>query len=158
MEVERGKFYLGGVLDPASGERNGDPLIYDSADLTTHGVIVGMTGSGKTGLGIGLIEEALASGIPCLVIDPKGDMGNLMLNFPDFAPADFAPWVDPGEASQKGVTTDQLAADTAEAWRSGLESWQLGPDRMRTLAADRRITIYTPGSSAGGARSACRWR
>ena len=149
MEFERGRFYLGGVIDPATGERAGEPVLYDSADLTTHGVIVGMTGSGKTGLGIGLIEEALASNIPCLVIDPKGDMGNLMLNFPDFAPADFAPWVDPGEAKQAGITVDELATRTAADWKNGLESWGISADHMRRLAADERVTIYTPGSSAG---------
>ncbi|MGF1665295.1 MAG: ATP-binding protein [Acidimicrobiia bacterium] len=149
MEFERGRFYLGGVIDPATGERTDEPVVYDSADLTTHGVIVGMTGSGKTGLGIGLIEEALASQIPCLVIDPKGDMGNLMLNFPDFAPSDFAPWVDPGAAKQAGTTVDELAIKTAADWKNGLESWGISADAMRRLAADERVTIYTPGSSAG---------
>jgi hypothetical protein len=149
VKFERGQFYLGGVIDPASGERTDEAVSYDSANLTTHGVIVGMTGSGKTGLGIGLIEEALASQIPCLVIDPKGDMGNLMLNFPDFASSDFAPWVDPGEAKREGVAVEELAARTAETWKSGLSSWGIDSARMRALDAGNRVTIYTPGSSAG---------
>ncbi|MDH4118137.1 MAG: DUF87 domain-containing protein [Acidimicrobiia bacterium] len=149
MEFERGRFYLGGLIDPASGDRTGEPVLVDSDDLTTHGVIVGMTGSGKTGLGIDLIEEAMASGIPCLVIDPKGDMGNLALNFPDFAPGDFEPWVDPAEAKRDGISTSELATRTADTWKSGLESWSLGPERMRSLSASERVTIYTPGSSAG---------
>ncbi len=149
MEFERGSFYLGGIIDPATSERTGESIGYDSDDLTTHGVIVGMTGSGKTGLGIGLIEEALASDIPCLVIDPKGDMGNLVLNFPDFAPEQFEPWVDEAEAKREGITVGELATKTASMWRDGLESWSIGTERMRTIRAQERITIYTPGSASG---------
>lgn len=148
MKPEPGEFYLGGTLDPASGEKTGS-LIYDSDDLVTHGVIVGMTGSGKTGLGIGLLEEALSSGVPCLVIDPKGDMGNLRLIFPDFRPSDFAPWVDPASAEREDLTVDELAAKTATTWKEGLASWDIGPDRMRTVKDGTEITIYTPGSTAG---------
>lgn len=148
MQTEPGEFYCGGVIDPESGQR-GKPFVYPADALVTHGVIVGMTGSGKTGLGVGLLEEALLSGIPCLVIDPKGDMGNLRLIFPDLEPSDFAPWVDPAEAERRGVSVDQLATETATTWRQGLESWDIGSERMRRVVDGAEATIYTPGSSAG---------
>jgi hypothetical protein len=149
VEFERGTFYLGGVIEPGSGDRTGAPVLYEAGDLTTHGVIVGMTGSGKTGLGVGLLEEALLSGIPALILDPKGDMGNLLLNFPAFRPEDFRPWIDEAEASREGIGPDELAAMTADMWKNGLAGWELGPDRMRELGMRAGLTIYTPGSSAG---------
>ena len=115
MDIEKGHLFIGHKMGDAK-----EPLIYDSADFTTHGVIVGMTGSGKTGLGITILEEALLNDIPCLIIDPKGDMGNLLLSFPDFAPADFRPWIDEAEANRQGVTPDQLAANAASSWKEGL--------------------------------------
>ena len=144
MDMEKGHLFIG----QKSGEAK-EPLVYDSADLTTHGVIVGMTGSGKTGLGITILEEALLNGIPCLIIDPKGDMGNLLLNFPDFAPSDFRPWVDEAEANRQGVTPDQLAADAATSWKEGLAGSGITPDRMTKLRERTEMTIYTPGSGAG---------
>jgi hypothetical protein len=124
-------------------------LALDPADLTTHGVIVGMTGSGKTGLGIDLLEDALLQGIPCLVIDPKGDMGNLLLTFPELRPADFRPWIEEAAAAREGITPDELAARTAETWRDGLARSGIEPERISRLRAAAGFTIYTPGSTAG---------
>jgi hypothetical protein len=143
------KFHLGGDIDPASGDRTGDTTEYAPGDLTTHGVIVGMTGSGKTGLGIIYLEEALRAGIPALILDPKGDMTNLLLTFPDLAPADFAPWVDPAEAERSGITVEALAEKTATLWKEGLKSWDLGGTDIADLRASAGFTIYTPGSTAG---------
>jgi DNA helicase HerA-like ATPase len=147
VEPEPGSFLLGDLIDEA-GERT-EPFVYESSGLVTHGVVVGMTGSGKTGLGIDLVEEALLSGIPCLVIDPKGDMGNLRLVFPDLQPSDFAPWVDPVEAEQSGRSVEEQAAATAETWAEGLSSWGMTSERMARLRDGSRVTIYTPGSTAG---------
>jgi hypothetical protein len=142
METERGTFFIGQAAD-------GAPVLYDSTDLTTHAVIVGMTGSGKTGLGITIIEEALLNGIPCLVIDPKGDMGNLLLNFPDLSSADFRPWIDEAEAERADVTPDELAAKTAATWKKGLADAGIEPERLGRLREGAEMTIYTPGSGAG---------
>jgi hypothetical protein len=144
MDVEKGQLYIGIEAGEAKG-----PFVFDSADLTTHGVVVGMTGSGKTGLAVTVLEEALLSGIPCFILDPKGDMGNLLLNFPDFAVSDFRPWVDEAEAERKGVTPDQLATDTANTWKEGLAGAGITPERMKELRDGSEMTIYTPGSGAG---------
>src|SRR5688572_20944031 len=108
-----------------------------------------MTGSGKTGLGIIAIEEALRSGIPVLVLDPKGDMTNLKLTFPDLQPDDFRPWINEGDATRAGQSTDEFAAVQAELWKSGLARSGLGTDDLRALQAAGRVTIFTPGSEAG---------
>ncbi|HEY4368517.1 MAG TPA: hypothetical protein VGN07_14870 [Steroidobacteraceae bacterium] len=144
-----GSFYLGREVDPATGADRPDLLLYDSRDLTTHAVCVGMTGSGKTGLCISLLEEAAIDGVPAIAIDPKGDIGNLLLTFPELRPADFAPWVDEGEATRKGMTPDAFAASTAETWRKGLADWSEDGERIQRLRAAADVTIYTPGSSAG---------
>jgi len=144
-----GVFYLGREVDTASGETSATPLLYDSRDLTTHAVCVGMTGSGKTGLCISLLEEAALDGVPALVIDPKGDIGNLLLAFPDLAPASFAPWVDLAEAARKGITPAELAAKTAETWRKGLTDWDQDGERIRRFREAADVAIYTPGSDQG---------
>ncbi|MBA2337211.1 MAG: ATP-binding protein [Acidimicrobiia bacterium] len=141
--------FLGGEIDPSSGERTDALVDYDPADLTTHGVIVGMTGSGKTGLGMIFLEEALLKGIPALIIDPKGDMTNLLLTFPELAPADFEPWIDPAEAKREGVSVTELAAAKAELWSNGLGSWGLDGARIAQLRDTVGLAVYTPGSRAG---------
>jgi hypothetical protein len=151
MEVieKPGEFYLGREYDLAAGKVLPLPLLYDSEDLTTHAVCVGMTGSGKTGLCVSLLEEAALNGIPAIAIDPKGDLGNLLLAFPELRPTDFRPWIDESVAARKGITPDQLAEQTAEQWRSGLAEWGEDGNRIErfTKAVDR--VVYTPGSSAG---------
>jgi hypothetical protein len=140
--------HLGEELD-ASGARNGARVELDPSHLTTHGVILGMTGSGKTGLGIVLLEEALSRGIPALIIDPKGDMGNLLLNFPALRGADFRPWIDEAEAARAGVPPDEHAARAAARWEKGLAEWDVAPEAMRRLGMSTRFTIFTPGSMMG---------
>ncbi len=142
-------FTLGAVVDPESGDRTDDLIQYDAGDLTTHGVIVGMTGSGKTGLGIIFIEEALRSGLPVLILDPKGDMTNLLLTFPNLAPSDFEPWIDEGQARREDASVAELAVRTAEVWKGGLESWDLDGRDIARLRDAADFTIYTPGSQAG---------
>lgn len=144
-----GAFYLGRPFDVASGRLSDDPLLYDARDLTTHAVIVGMTGSGKTGLGVTLLEEAAIDAVPSLIIDPKGDMGNLALRFPDLSPAEFARWIEPDEAARKGVAPDAYPAQVAEAWRTGLAQWSQTPERIRRLCDAADVAVYTPGSTAG---------
>lgn len=144
-----GQFYLGKTFDPAGGTLTEDLLMYDSRDLTTHAVCVGMTGSGKTGLCVGLLEEAAIDGIPALIIDPKGDLGNLLLAFPELLPSEFKPWVDPDEAARRGIPVDELAVQTAESWKKGLAGWGQDAARIRRLRAAVDVAIYTPGSAAG---------
>ena len=131
-----GAFYLGRAYDLAAGRGRDELLLYDSRDLVTHAVCVGMTGSGKTGLCIGLLEEAAIDGIPAIVIDPKGDLANLLLTFPDLRPEDFAPWVNQDDARRKGVSVEELrrAASGAVARRAG----QVGTGRRAHPAHARR--------------------
>ena len=143
-----GVFYLGTTCDDA-GRSTGTPLLVDARRFTTHAVCVGMTGSGKTGLLIGLIEEAALDGIPTLVIDPKGDLANVLLSFPDLAPADFLPWVDPDTARRDAISLEDLAARTAAQWSAGLTGSGQSGDRIRRLHQAAEFAVYTPGSRSG---------
>lgn len=144
-----GFFYLGRELDIDSYDASDVPLLYKSKSLTTHAAIIGMTGSGKTGLGIGLIEEAILDNIPSIIIDPKGDMGNLLLSFPDLQPEDFKPWIDPAEAAKKEMDQASYAEKVAKTWKDGLQSWGQSPERIQRMRDKTDFTIYTPGSSVG---------
>jgi hypothetical protein len=144
-----GAFYLGRRVDPATGRTLPDPVLYDARDLTTHAVCLGMTGSGKTGLCLGLLEEAALDGVPAIAIDPKGDVGNLLLTFPELRAADFRPWVDEDEARRAGRSAEEAAEQTAAAWREGLASWGQDTARIARLRNAADFAIYTPGSDSG---------
>ncbi|MCB8976756.1 MAG: ATP-binding protein [Ardenticatenaceae bacterium] len=144
-----GKFYLGRVVDPKTNEKTDQPLLYDSDDLVTHAVVVGMTGSGKTGLCLDLLEEAALNKVPALMIDPKGDITNALMHFPELAPADFAPWINANQARREGKTVEDAAAETAALWRNGLADWEITPERIQKLKDSAQFAIYTPGSDAG---------
>src|SRR5688500_6300936 len=144
-----GVFYLGRRYDPAQPAVTEDLLLYDSKDLVTHAVCVGMTGSGKTGLCLTLLEEAAIDGVPALLIDPKGDLSNLLLTFPDLRPEDFRPWVNEDDARRKAVTPPEFAAQQADLWKKGLASWGQDGGRIRRLREAADFAVYTPGSSAG---------
>ncbi len=148
LEVPRGSLYLGGLIDVDTGKRQ-ESLFLEARRLTTHGVIVGMTGSGKTGLGVVLLEEALLADVPTLILDPKGDMGNLLLNFPDLNAESFAPWIEEDAARRQGIEPEALAEKTATTWREGLESWEIKPGRLRALKNSAQMQLLTPGSIMG---------
>ncbi len=142
-------FYLGRRYDPNSHKLADDIVYYDSRDLVTHAIVVGMTGSGKTGLCITMLEEAILDNIPAIIIDPKGDITNLLLTFPDLQPQDFEPWVNIDDARRAGLDLPSYAADVAHRWKDGLTSWGIVPDRLRWLKSIAKYSIYTPGSDAG---------
>ena len=144
-----GVFYLGHSFDLQKKKVTDTLLLYDSKDLVTHAVCVGMTGSGKTGLCLALLEEAVIDGIPAIIIDPKGDLGNLLLTFPDLLPEDFSPWVNEDDARKKGVSPAEFANQQATLWKNGLENWGQSGERIKRLREAAEFTIYTPGSSAG---------
>ncbi|MBN1151917.1 MAG: ATP-binding protein [Dehalococcoidia bacterium] len=144
-----GLFYLGRPYDTATAEAAGDLLLYKSKHLTTHAVCVGMTGSGKTGLCIGLLEEAAMDGIPAIIIDPKGDMTNLMLTFPQLRAEDFLPWVNEDDARRKGISVEEFAQGEAKLWTEGLATWGQDSQRIQRLRDNAEFFVYTPGSSAG---------
>jgi len=151
-----GSFYLGKVYDVEGRTQQPDLVLYDAKDLTTHAVIIGMTGSGKTGLGIALLEEALIDKIPVIAIDPKGDLTNLALTFPEMRAEDLMPWVNPQTALAKGKTVAAYAADEARKWTEGLAQWGQGTDRIARLKDAADLKLYTPGSSAGASISLLR--
>ena len=144
-----GAFYLGKRVDETEGELTDELVLYDAKDLTTHAVIIGMTGSGKTGLGIGILEEAALDHIPVIAIDPKGDMGNIMLTFPQLRAEDFRPWVNARSATDNGQTTDEFAAAQAALWKKGIGKWGQTGQRIAQLRKNVDLSIYTPGSNAG---------
>src|SRR6476646_11961157 len=150
QDFERlGVFYLGRDYDLSSRKPTDELLLYDSKDLTTHAVCVGMTGSGKTGLCLALLEEAAIDNIPALVIDPKGDLSNLLLTFPQLRREDLEPWISAEDAQKKGLSTLEFAQQQAESWKKGLAEWGQSPDRIQRLKEAADFTIYTPGSTAG---------
>ena len=143
------EFYLGKIYDLKKGEITDGILSYDPPDLTTHAIVTGMTGSGKTGLCIGLLEEAALQDIPAIMVDPKGDLTNLLLTFPELKAEDFEPWIDANEARREDKTPAQAAEETAALWKKGLGDWGLGSKNLQNLKESVERTIYTPGSSSG---------
>lgn len=144
-----GSFYLGKQHDLTTGETLDAKTLYDSKDLTTHAVCVGMTGSGKTGLCVSLLEEAALDEVPAICIDPKGDLGNLLLGFPDFDPEKYKEWLDPNVAKRKGMSEDELAQQTAELWKNGLDQWEIDSERVQDYNDSVERLIFTPGASHG---------
>lgn len=144
-----GAFYIGREFDLPSRERRDGLVLVDSKDFTTHAVIIGMTGSGKTGLGIGLLEEAAIDHIPVIAIDPKGDLGNIALTFPQLRGEDFAPWVDAQQATTAGKTVTEFADGMAARWEKGLKEWGQDGVRIQRLRDAAEVTLYTPGSTSG---------
>ena len=144
-----GQFYLGRGYNPDTKQADGELLLYDSKDLVTHGVVLGMTGSGKTGLCLALLEEAAMDNIPAIVIDPKGDISNLLLTFPELDGPSFRPWINEDDAAKKGITPDEHAEKTAAMWKNGLAEWGQSPQRIREFRDKVDINIFTPGSKAG---------
>ncbi|MBC7876802.1 MAG: DUF853 family protein [Anaerolineales bacterium] len=142
-------FYLGRLVDAKTAKPTANPVLYDPSDLTTHAVVTGMTGSGKTGLCVALLEEAALQGVPAIIIDPKGDLTNLLLHFPELLPQDFQPWIDPEMIRRAGKSQEEAAADAANAWRDGLKEWGIGRERLLALQNAAQFAIYTPGSDAG---------
>lgn len=144
-----GSFYLGKKYDLANRKLLPDYVNYDSRDLVTHALCVGMTGSGKTGLCLSLLEEAAIDRVPVICIDPKGDLGNLLLAFPDLAPSDFQEWIEPAESTRQDKPMEEIAKETADRWRKGLSDWEQSPERIKAFRENVDITIYTPGSNIG---------
>lgn len=144
-----GAFYLGKEYDMDANARSENLLLYDSKDLCTHAVVVGMTGSGKTGLCVSMLEEAAIDRIPSIVIDPKGDISNLLLSFPNLTPEEFRPWVDEGQADREGISPEVFATNEAEKWKAGLESWGQDAARIRMMRDTVDMRVYTPGATIG---------
>lgn len=140
--------YIGKEVETETGELK-EKFFYKTKDLTTHAVILGMTGSGKTGMAIAMLEEAIIDGLPVIAIDPKGDLTNLLLTFPGLKPEDFKPWVDPDQAEIKGVSVDMYAENIANTWQKSLSEWEITPDRIQKLKDIADYAIFTPGSTAG---------
>jgi hypothetical protein len=144
-----GSFYLGAEYDIYEKQLRSKSLNYDARDLTTHAICVGMTGSGKTGLCVGLLEEAALDKVPAIIIDPKGDVTNLLLQFPGLRPDDFLPWINPDDARRRGRSIEEYSIDVANLWREGLSSWGITSERIKRLGDSAEFVIYTPGSDSG---------
>lgn len=144
-----GMFYLGKQYDEKTGILKDENLLYNSKNFTTHAICLGMTGSGKTGLGITIIEEAALDSIPSVIIDPKGDIGNILLTFPNLSAEEFKPWIDQGEAERKGESLEDYAKTVAETWKNGLKDWGETGQRIQDLRNAAVMEIYTPASKAG---------
>ena len=150
QEFEKlGVFYLGRPFDIEQKQPKEGLVLYDSKDLVTHAVCVGMTGSGKTGLCITLLEEAAIDNVPAIIIDPKGDLSNLLLTFPNLSPQDFESWVNAGDAERKGLSVPDFAAQQAQFWKDGLAAWGQDGERIKRLRDAAEFRVYTPGSNAG---------
>ncbi|MEM2112234.1 MAG: DUF87 domain-containing protein, partial [Candidatus Bathyarchaeia archaeon] len=144
-----GVFYLGRIYDFEKRTPLEDLLLYDSKDLVTHAVCIGMTGSGKTGLCISLIEEAAIDSVPSILIDPKGDLTNLLLTFPDLRSENFLTWINVEDAAKRGLSQEEFAAQQAAFWKEGLQKWGQDGSRIQRLRDSADFLIYTPGSNAG---------
>ena len=144
-----GSFYLGRKYDLSTRKLLPEEVLYDAKDLNTHALCVGMTGSGKTGLCLALLEEAALDGVPAICIDPKGDLGNLLLTFPNLEPSDFQPYLEPDDAARQGIGLEDLASQTAKRWKEGLAAWNQTPDRIERFKNSVDISIFTPGSNIG---------
>ncbi len=149
MAKRDGKLYIGRTAAAEGTKASAESFYYDLDDLLTHAVVVGMTGSGKTGLCIDILEEAALQGVPSIMIDPKGDITNTLLHFPDLLPADFAPWLNAEQVRKEGKTLHEAAQETANLWRNGLAEWDIDGDRIQALKDSAQFAIYTPGSDAG---------
>ena len=143
-----GLFYLGKQYNSDEKKIEDELLLYKSKHLVTHGVCMGMTGSGKTGLCVSILEEAAIDNVPIIIVDPKGDLTNLLLTFPNLSKEEFLPWVSPDEASKKGISTEEFAAQQAEMWKNGLAEWGQNPERIKMFMDSAERVLYTPGSSA----------
>lgn len=149
-DIEKvGSLYLGKTYNTKLKKVEDKPLLYDSKNLTTHAVCVGMTGSGKTGLGIALLEEIALSKIPALIVDPKGDLGNLLLTFPKLLPSDFLPWLEKADADRKNLSLEQYADLISKNWKEGLKEWGEDTQRIQKMRDSCDLTIYTPASRSG---------
>ena len=149
MAPQNPNYFIGRIYDPKTNSATIEQVLLEPSNLTTHAVVTGMTGSGKTGLCIGLLEEAALHGTPAVIIDPKGDLTNLLLHFPSLLPTDFEPWIDPESARRDGKTVQQMSAETSEKWKKGLSDWGLGSDQIKALSDAADFAIYTPGSTSG---------
>jgi len=149
MSPSTPEYFLGKVYDPKKKGPTDEPVLLDPANLTTHAVVTGMTGSGKTGLCVGLLEEAALHGTPAIIVDPKGDLTNLLLHFPSQLPSDFEPWIDPEMAKREGKSVAQMAEETAARWKKGLADWGMGREQLQALTDAADFTIYSPGSTSG---------